>query len=105
MYAVFETGGKQYRAVKGQVVRIEMMEYESDQTIQLKGISVSAEEGVSQVVVHAQPVGIFKEDKVIIFKKKRRTNYRRKTGHRQKLLWVKIIDVTRTPDLVQVSAA
>jgi large subunit ribosomal protein L21 len=98
MYAVFETGGKQYRAVKGETVRIEMMEHDPDQPIRWNGICVSAE-GVTHVVVHAQPMGIFKEDKVIIFKKKRRTNYRRKTGHRQKLLWAKITDV------VQVSAS
>jgi len=94
MYAVFQTGGKQYRAVKGETVRIEMMDHQPDQPIQWKGIAVSSE-GVSQVVVHAQPVGIFKEDKIIIFKKKRRTNYRRKTGHRQKLLWATITDVVQ----------
>jgi large subunit ribosomal protein L21 len=98
MYAVFQTGGKQYRAVKGQTVRIEKMEYHPDQPIQWDGVSVSAD-GLSKVIVHAQPIGVFKEDKVIIFKKKRRHNYRRKLGHRQQLLWAKITDV------VQVAAS
>lgn len=92
MYAVFQTGGKQYRAVKGQTVRVEIMECQPDQLIQWNGISVSSE-GVSQVVVHAQAIGVFKEDKIIVFKKKRRHNYRRKNGHRQQLLWAKIMDV------------
>jgi large subunit ribosomal protein L21 len=94
MYAVFQTGGKQYRAIKGNTVRVEKMEYAPDQTIQWKGIGVSAE-GISQVVIHAEPLGVFKEDKIIIFKKKRRHNYRRKTGHRQQLLWAKITDVVQ----------
>ena len=98
MYAVFQTGGKQYRAVKGQTVRVEMMACQPDQAIQWKGISVS-NQGVSEVVVHAQAIGVFKEDKIIVFKKKRRHNYRRKNGHRQQLLWAKITDV------VQVSAS
>ena len=92
MYAVFKTGGKQYRAVKGETVRVEIMDCQPDQLIQWEGISVSSQ-GVTPVVVHAQAIGVFKEDKIIVFKKKRRTNYRRKNGHRQKLLWVKITDV------------
>ena len=92
MYAVFKTGGKQYRAVKGQTVRVEIMDCQPDQHIQWEGISVSSQ-GVTQVVVHAQAIGVFKEDKIIVFKKKRRHNYRRKNGHRQQLLWVKITDV------------
>jgi large subunit ribosomal protein L21 len=92
MYAVFETGGKQYRAVKGKIVRVEKLPHEEGQLLQWAGIGFS-EMGMKKVVVHGEALGVFKEPKVIIFKKKRRHNYRRKMGHRQQLLWAKITDV------------
>lgn len=95
MYAVFETGGKQYRAVKGKIVRVEKFPYTEGQPIQWKGFAFSegASGALSTATITAEPVGVFKEPKVIIFKKNRRHNYRRKTGHRQQLLWAKITDV------------
>lgn len=92
MYAVFETGGKQYRAVKGASIRIEKMPFSDGQILQWEGISF-LKDGTHPVIVHAEPLGVFKEPKVIIFKKKRRHTYRRKNGHRQSLLLVKITDV------------
>lgn len=92
MYAVFQTGGKQYRAVPGAVVRIEKMEWAEGQTLQWPALCVK-DSGVTQGVVKAEPLGIFKEDKVIVFKKTRRHTYRRKNGHRQQLLWVRITEV------------
>lgn len=96
MYAVFETGGKQYRAEKGKIVRVEKMAYEEGKTIEWPGFCFSDSEGMSKVVIQAEPVGIFKEPKVIIFKKNRRHNYRRKKGHRQQLLWAKVKDIIVT---------
>jgi large subunit ribosomal protein L21 len=95
MYAVFETGGKQYRAVKGKIVRVEKMAYTEGEAIQWKGFAFSdgASATLSAATITAEPVGVFKEPKVIIFKKNRRHNYRRKTGHRQQLLWAKITDI------------
>ena len=89
MYAVFKTGGKQYRAVKGQIVRVEKFDYAPDAILQWDGQGFS-ESGMEKIIVRAEPLGVFKEDKVIIFKKKRRHNYRRKKGHRQHLTVLKI---------------
>ena len=92
MYAVFQTGGKQYRAVKGATVRVEKMSFQEGQPLTWTGVSFS-DQGQMPVVVHGEPVGVFKEKKIIIFKKTRRHTYRRKNGHRQQLLWVKITDI------------
>lgn len=92
MYAVFESGGKQYRAEKGRIVRVEKFEYEEGRPIEWVGVYFS-ENGSHKVTIQAEPVGIFKEPKVIIFKKNRRHNYRRKTGHRQGLLWATVKDI------------
>ena len=95
MYAVFKTGGKQYRAVKGRIVRVEKIPYEEGEALQWTGTGFS-ETGMKKVVVYGEPLGVFKEPKVIIFKKKRRHNYRRKMGHRQQLLWAKITDIVES---------
>lgn len=91
MYAVVVTGGKQYRVTAGDTINVEKLEgnlgdiVKLDQVLTLSGKDKS-EVGaptVAGALVEAQIVGQFKGDKVIIFKKKRRHNYRRKNGHRQ----------------------
>lgn len=91
MYAVVVTGGKQYRVTAGDTINVEKLEgnlgdiVKLDQVLTLSGADKS-EVGaplVAGALVEAQIVGQFKGDKVIIFKKKRRHNYRRKNGHRQ----------------------
>lgn len=91
MYTVLKTGGKQYRAVQGQKLRIE--KGPQDQGIlEFEGEQFSAS-GMSKVLVRAQALGVFKQEKVIIFKKNRRHNYRRTRGHRQSLLHIQIISI------------
>lgn len=93
MYATFETGGKQYRAVKGKVIHVEKVDYQEGKPLVWDGWTVE-EKGVSYATITGDPLHVFKDKKVIIFKKNRRHNYRRKKGHRQQLLAVKITDIT-----------
>ncbi len=91
MYAVVVTGGKQYRVTAGDTINVEKLEgnlgdvITIDQVLTLSGKDKSeiGAPTVKGATVEAQIVGQFKGDKVIIFKKKRRHNYRRKNGHRQ----------------------
>ena len=89
-YAVIKTGGKQYKAALGEVLTVEKLEGEVGSTITLP---VLFAEGGVQVAVIAEIIEHGKGDKVIIFKKKRRHNYRRKNGHRQPLTSIQIIQL------------
>jgi large subunit ribosomal protein L21 len=79
MFAVIKTGGKQYTVKKDSVLRVEKLEVG---TPFLKGVTVEA------TVVEQM-----RDRKVIVFKKKRRHNYRRKKGHRQHLTVLKITKI------------
>lgn len=101
MYAVIKTGGKQYRVAKNDVIKIERLEGEAggeivfDQVLMVGGdepkVGTPTVEGAK---VTAKLLEQIKGDKIIIFKKKRRKNYRRKKGHRQLLTVVRIADIT-----------
>lgn len=102
MYAVFKSGGKQYKVAENDVVKLEKLEGNAGEVIKLadvlalgtaKGITVGAP-FVEGAVVTAEVLGQEKDEKVIIFKKKRRQNYRRKRGHRQQITIVRILDVS-----------
>ena len=102
MFAVIQTGGKQYRVEEGSVIRVEKMEVDEGTTIQLpdiflvhgpKGVQIG-NPIVSGAIVEAQIVKQMRDQKVLIFKKNRRHNYRRKKGHRQHLTVLKIIHIT-----------
>ena len=97
MYAVIKTGGKQYKVTSGDVVKIEKIAGEEGkevvfgEVLALDGtIGTPLVEGAS---VKATVLKQAKDAKVIIFKKKRRQNYRRKNGHRQQITLVKITDI------------
>ena len=97
MYAVIRTGGKQYKVTSGDVVKIEKIAGEEGtevvfgEVLALDGtIGTPLVEGAS---VKATVLKQAKDAKVIIFKKKRRQNYRRKNGHRQQITLVKITDI------------
>ena len=92
MYTVFKTGGKQYRAVKGGVEHIELCAFKSGEPLVLNAVTFSSK-GSTKSKVHLDVIEEFKEDKVIIFKKKRRHNYRRTKGHRQRKLKVVVADI------------
>ena len=99
MYTVVQTGGKQYRVAVGSVIQIEQLPFLKDHPLELKGFCVVGGEDGEQVVVMrpatviAKPLGILRTKKIIVFKKKRRHNYRRKKGHRQSLLSIQIEQV------------
>jgi len=98
MFAVIKTGGKQYRVQEGDVLEVEKLDYEVGQQIEFKDVLlVEAEEKTligTPLVDKARVVAVvlehFKGDKVIVFKKKRREQYKRKKGHRQQLSKVRI---------------
>lgn len=91
MYAVVEAGGKQYRVREGDRIRVEKCDAEVGNTINLdKVLMLGKDDGavvgapfVSGASVLAKVTGHGKEDKVIVFKYRRKKNYRRFRGHRQ----------------------
>jgi len=91
MFAVIRTGGKQYKVAQGDVIAVEKLAGEPGATIELAevlmvGEGASAAAGTPLVAgasVSAELVEHRRGDKIIVFKKKRRHNYRRKNGHRQ----------------------
>ncbi|MDR0993674.1 MAG: 50S ribosomal protein L21 [Verrucomicrobiota bacterium] len=101
-YAVIETGGKQYRVQKEDVVSIELLEgAEVGQQVEV-GRVLALNDGsglkigspvVEGAKVMAEVVEAFRAPKVVAFKKKRRKGYHRKVGHRQNLLKVKIASI------------
>ncbi|ONG53970.1 50S ribosomal protein L21 [Pseudoroseomonas deserti] len=90
-YAVIRTGGKQYRVTPNAVLIVEKLEAEAGQTVTFQDVlAISGEAGltigapiVAGASVTATVLEHKKGDKVIIFKKRRRQNSRRKNGHRQ----------------------
>ncbi len=97
MYAVIKTGGKQYKVAAGDVVKIEKIAGEEGKEVIFNEVLALGETVgtplVSGASVKATVLKQAKDAKVIIFKKKRRQNYRRKNGHRQQITLVKITDV------------
>lgn len=101
MYAVIKTGGKQYRVQKDDILEVATLEGKAGDTISLGEILMLGTDGkatigspfVSGASVSATVLAHKKTDKVIVFKKKRRQNYRRKNGHRQNVTVVKITEI------------
>lgn len=101
MYAVIRTGGKQYKVAKDDVIVVEKLEAEPGAAVTIGDVlMVGGEAGitigsplVAGASVTAEVVSQGKGDKVIIFKKKRRQNYRRKRGHRQPQTVLKITGI------------
>ncbi len=97
MYAVIETGGKQYKVSEGDVIFIEKLEVNEGEVITLdkvvavaddNGIKVGSE--VSGANVSAKVLKNGKEKKIIVYKMKPKKGYRRKQGHRQPYTKVQI---------------
>lgn len=94
MFAVVRTGGKQYRVAADQQITVERLDGEIGASLTLDTL-ISGEGGELSTdrAVTAEIVGHSRGDKVIIFKKKRRHNYRRKNGHRQEQTVLKIVSL------------
>ena len=94
MFAVVRTGGKQYRVAADDTILVEKLDGEAGAVIALDTLMSGEGDAVTMGgAVSATIVAQTKSDKVIIFKKKRRHNYRRKNGHRQQLTVLKITSV------------
>ncbi|MFL2660194.1 MAG: 50S ribosomal protein L21 [Alphaproteobacteria bacterium] len=100
MYAIIKTGGKQYKVTKGDVIRVEKLEAEAGKKIKLDEVLMIGGDKpavgspiVKGASVEAEVVEQTRNKKIIIFKKKRRHNYRRKNGHRQAVSILKITDI------------
>lgn len=102
MFAIIETGGKQYRVAPNEKIIVEKLAGEVGSKVTLDRILlVNNDQGeinfgsplVSGVTVEAEIVKNFKNDKVIILKKRRRQNSRRKRGHRQQQTLLKILSI------------
>ena len=104
MYAVIETGGKQYKVSEGGVLSVEKLPAEVGETVEFDRIlMVGGSDGVavghplvSNAKVTGEVLRQFRDKKVLIFKKKRRKNYRRTRGHRQSLTCIKITKIEGT---------
>ena len=91
MYAIIRTGNRQYRAEVGKVIDVERLPYEVNEQITLSDVllvgdgdnTVVGTPIVDGAAVTATVVDQIRGDKVIVFKYRQRTNYRRKRGHRQ----------------------
>lgn len=92
VFAVFQTGGKQYRVHEKDLVTVEALPEATGKTISFSTVLMMGGQGAPKVgtpyvdgaKVTAEVVEQTRADKVIVFKKKRRHNYRRKKGHRQR---------------------
>ena len=97
MFAVVRTGGKQYRVAAGDRIVVEKIEGDAGSSISLGDVLLAGEgaelRSVEGLTVAAEIVAQAKADKVIVFKKRRRHNYRRRNGHRQNHTILKIVSV------------
>ena len=102
MYAVIRTGGKQYRVTKDDVIFVEKLAADPGSTVTLGEVLMMGGEGepksgaplLSGASVTATVLEQKLDDKILVFKKKRRHNYRRKNGHRQALTVLRITGIT-----------
>ena len=104
MFVILETGSKQYRVSEGNTIRVEKLEAKDGDKIILDNILFFQDDNNSvlvgkpkldNVVVEAEVLRNYKDEKVIIFKKRRRKNSRRKNGHRQPKTELKILSIKK----------
>ncbi len=102
MYAVIRTGGKQYRVAPDDVLQIEKLDIGEGEVVEFDDVLMIGKDGEQPVIgtpaiegarVSAEVVEQGRGEKIIVFKKKRRQNYRRKNGHRQHLTTVRVLEV------------
>jgi len=97
MFAVVRTGGKQYKVSKSDIFEVARMDIEEGKSVDLDVLMTSDGKKVAMgdkgAKVSAKVVKHKRGDKVVVFKKKRRQNYRRTAGHRQDLTVIEITDI------------
>ena len=102
IYAIVETGGKQYRVQPGDTVRVESLPDQAGDTVELKDVLMVSKEGhvtlgsptVPGAKVTAEVLDKGKSRKVIVFKYKAKTRYRRRNGHRQPYTDLKVTGIS-----------
>ncbi|MEN6561654.1 MAG: 50S ribosomal protein L21 [Acidobacteriota bacterium] len=108
MHAVILTGGKQYRVKEGDVLAVEKLDLEPGRKAQFERVLLIEDGGTVQVgtpvLDNAMVLGLvlenFKDEKVLVFKKKRRKQFRRTRGHRQQLTKVRITRIAADRSVV-----
>ena len=97
MFAIVRTGGKQYRVAPGDKIVVEKLAGNAGDSIDLTDVLLAGEgsdlKSTAGLVVAAEIIAQAKADKVTVFKKRRRHNYRRKAGHRQQHTILKIVSI------------
>jgi large subunit ribosomal protein L21 len=101
MFAVIRTGGKQYRVAPNDIIKVEKIAGEPGDIVELAEVILLGGEGgpktgspaIAGAMVAAEVISQGRSDKVVVFKKKRRANYRRKKGHRQLLTALRITEI------------
>ena len=105
MFAVIKTGGKQYKVAENDVIIVEKLIAEEGATVELDNVLMLGETGMAaktasvdllKAAVFAEVLEQSRADKIIVFKKKRRHNYRRKAGHRQDQTVLRITGISAT---------
>ena len=101
MYAIVETGGKQYKVAEGDVISVEKVQSAVGSAVEIPTVRLyvagetvlTDNQDLSKVKVHGTVLGQKRGEKVRVFKKKRRKGYRRKKGHRQDLTEILITKI------------
>jgi large subunit ribosomal protein L21 len=97
MFAIVRTGGKQYRVAAGDKIVVEKLAGEAGDSVTLSDVLLAGDGGelkpTDGLIVAAEIIAQAKADKVTVFKKRRRHNYRRKAGHRQQLTILRIVSI------------
>ncbi|MGD2122760.1 MAG: 50S ribosomal protein L21 [Gemmatimonadota bacterium] len=101
MYAVFRTGGKQFRAEPGKKIRIPSMEVEPGDSVTFDDVLLTSDgkdvqvgaPSVKGAKVKAEVVRNGRDRKIIVFKRKRRKGFRRKQGHRQGFTEIRVDEI------------
>ena len=101
-YAIVQSGGKQYRVETGDTIRVESLPVHTGELIDVGEVLAVSQDGditigtptVEGAKVRAQVLSQGRDKKIVVFKYKNKTRYRRKTGHRQTYTEIKITDIT-----------
>ena len=101
MYAVIQTGGKQYRVSEGDILRVELLEKDPKEAVIFDRVLLVDNDGelkvgvptIAGATVEAEVICHDRRKKVLIFKKKRTTTYQRTNGHRQGFTEVRIMGI------------
>jgi large subunit ribosomal protein L21 len=113
MYAVIRTGGKQYKVAPDDTIKVEKLDGAAGDTLKFTDVLMVGGDGAPMIgaplvdgaTVTAELVEQARGDKIVVFKKKRRKNYRRKAGHRQNLTVLRITEIAAGGKKATASAA